>query len=204
MNEAPARLVLASGSSIRRQLLEAAGFEFEVDPARIDEAAFSESDPEKRALGLASQKALDVSARRTADWVLGSDQVFSLDGVVHSKPENPSELREQLTRVQGREHDFHCGFALARGGRIEHAAVSPARVWFHPLSPEDVDAYAATGEGIGCAGGYRLEEGGVQVIQRVEGSHFTVLGLPMFDLVAALRGLGLSSAFVPWKRSRKA
>ncbi|MCB1282671.1 MAG: Maf family protein, partial [Salinibacterium sp.] len=117
------------------------------------------------------------------------DQVFEMDGALGSKPETPEALREQLLSMNGKAHTFHCGLALVRDQELLHAEVDRARVRFHHLSNSEIEDYVATGEGIGCAGGYRLEEGGVRLIESIEGSHFTVLGLPMLGLIAALRTL---------------
>ena len=187
-------LVLASGSAIRRQLLDAAGIRFEVDPSRVDEPAFLEEDPERRARGLAVAKASEVSARRPGALVLGSDQVFTLDGEVNPKPTTEDELRFQLTRMSGRTHRFRCGLALVRDAETVFVAVDEAQVTFRVLDEAEISWAVATREGIGCAGGYRLEEGGVALIERVSGSHFTVLGLPMIPLIGALRDLGLVPA----------
>ncbi|MFT7617767.1 MAG: septum formation protein [Planctomycetota bacterium] len=192
MEESQTGLVLASGSGIRKRLLSAAGFQFEVDPADIDERAIEKtiSDPAVLAAKLAEEKALTVSRRHPNRLVLGSDQVFTLAGKYVAKPENTSDLITKLTSLSGRTHEFNCGFALVRDGVVLHSEVDSVRVSFYDLSDQEVVAYAQTGEGLGCAGGYRFEEGGVRLIREVEGSHFTVLGLPMTPLVRWLRESG--------------
>ena len=182
--------VLASGSEIRRRLLAAAGIRFEVDPARVDESRFKDPDPAKLALVLARAKAEEVAGRRPGRYVLGADQVFTYQGRHHPKPENPEALRRKLLMLNGGTHDFHCGMVIVRDGELVHESVSRASVTFHALEPREIEAYVRTGEGIGCAGGYRLEEGGVRLVSSIEGNHFTVLGLPMLRLVGVLRELG--------------
>ncbi len=150
------------------------------------------AEPGTLAGELARAKAMAVSARRPGDLVLGADQVFELEGRLWPKPEDGPALRAKLRAMSGKTHTFHCGMALVRSGNVVAECVERARVRFRVLSPEDVEDYAATGEGLGCAGGYRLEEGGVRLIDDIEGSHFTVLGLPMIRLVGFLRDLGLA------------
>ena len=180
-------IVLASGSSIRRRLLEAARIPFEVDPADIDEEALVEADPVRRAAALARAKAAVVSARRPGRFVLGADQVFALEGRLFPKPESKDAARKMLMLMAGKTHRFACGFCLMRDGRVLEEGVDQAAVTFWRF-PETVAAwYAETGEGLGCAGAYRLEEGGIRLIEKIEGDHFTILGLPMVPFVAAWR-----------------
>ncbi len=186
------KFVLASNSSIRRSLLESADFQFLVDPADIDERSIESefTDPAALAARLAEEKALVVSRRRPGALVLGSDQVFTLNGSFVAKPTNRQELRAKLQSLSGETHEFHCGFALARDGKTLHVEVDRVQVTFYDLSEGEIDDYTHSGEGIGCAGGYRFEEGGVRLIREVMGSHFTVLGLPMLPLVKWLRENG--------------
>jgi nucleoside triphosphate pyrophosphatase len=194
MTVARETLILASGSPIRRRLLEDVGIRFESIPADIDEAACRDEDPDERARELARRKARVVSASHPDRLVLGSDQVFCLDGVFVPKPGNREELVEKLRLLSGRWHDFHCGFALIRGGDVLSAEVARARVKIRELEEAEILDYAATKEGIGCAGGYRLEERGARLVEKVEGSHFTVLGLPLIELIDALRRLELADS----------
>lgn len=191
MREKPQEILLASGSEIRKRLLAAAGLRFYAESPGVDESACAETDPDRRALELASAKARAVSTRRPGALVLGSDQVFSFAGRAFDKPETPEAVRRTLRMISGADHRFHCGVALVRDGEPVWSDVAHATVTIHELTDADVEDYVATGEGIGCAGGYRLEEGGVRLIRAIQGSHFTVLGLPMLELVAALRRLDL-------------
>ncbi len=186
------RLILASRSSIRHRLLQAAGIRHTVDSADVEEVICEDADPGSLAADLARAKAMAVSARRPGELILGADQVFELEGRLWPKPEDGRALRAKLRAMSGKTHSFHCGLALVRSGKVVAECVERARVRFRVLSPEDVEDYAATEEGLGCAGGYRLEEGGVRLIEEIEGSHFTVLGLPMIRLVGFLRELGLT------------
>ncbi|MEE9394332.1 MAG: Maf family protein [Planctomycetota bacterium] len=195
MDQAPKNFVLASGSQIRKDLLKAAGYEFTAVAATLDEEACIESDPDRRAAILARDKALEVASQFPDALVLGSDQVFAFEGEVRSKPESDEALRDQLRLINGKSHRFHCGLALVRGRKVVHEEVCHAEVQLYDLSEEELLAYAATREGIGCAGGYRLEDRGIHILRGIKGSHFTVLGLPMFELAAALRRLGWDKLF---------
>lgn len=184
-------IILASTSSIRRRLLEDAGLRFRSVAPDVDESAFVREDPHELAAVLARAKAADVSRRSPGAIVIGADQVFTLAGRFAPKPRDVTQVRAKLTAMNGRAHEFHCGLCVMRGEEPLHEGVYTARVTVHRLTEAEIDAYAATGEGIGCAGAYRLEEGGVRLIRSIQGSHFTILGLPMLPLVATLRDLGL-------------
>lgn len=194
MSDGSETLILASGSAIRKRLLHDVGIRFEAIPADIDEEACQDPDPDERARELARRKALAISKDHPDRLVLGSDQIFHLDGEFISKPTSPEALIAKLRLLSGRTHDFHCGFALVRGDQVLCAEVVRARVAIRPLSETEILDYAATEEGLGCAGGYRLEERGARIIAGVEGSHFTVLGLPILELLEALRRLGVAES----------
>lgn len=174
--------------------MQAAGIHCEFEAPDVDERAVEEPDPARLAVTLARAKAAAVAARRPGAVVIGSDQVFTLNGRYLSKPATIVEAREKLGLMNGRTHRFHCGLALVRDGDVLYETVATADVTFHELSEVELDAYADTGEGVGCAGAYRLEEGGVRLVKELRGDHFTVLGLPMLPLVQCLRDLGLAES----------
>ncbi len=198
MSTSAATLVLASASSIRRHLLEQAGFRFEVDAADIDEESVQAriTDPRRLAVELAGRKALAVSPRHPGSLVLGSDQVFSLEGRVMSKPTTTAALEDKLRAMSGRRHRFDCGWALARDGALVHSDLDSVEVEFHDLDEDEIRDYAACGEGLGCAGGYRLEERGLRLVRAVRGNQFTVYGLPMIPLMGYLRAEGLLDRYL--------
>jgi septum formation protein len=189
-------LVLASKSQVRRQLLEAAGIPVEVDPAEIDERAIEAASdhvtPDAVARHLACEKALAVSRRRRG-LVLGADQTLALGQRRFSKPASVTAAREQLRILAGKAHALHSAVALARGGKVEFETVSSARLQMRPLSEDLLDAYldAAGARVTASVGAYQLEGLGVHLIEKVEGDHFTVLGLPLLPLLAHLRAAGL-------------
>jgi septum formation protein len=193
-----APLVLASKSDARRKLLEGAGIPVVVDAAAVDERAIearsvdAKSDPEAAAQLLAREKALAV-ARRREGIVLGADQTLALSNRRFSKPNSRAAAREQLSVLAGRTHVLHSAAALASEGKIIFEAVSTARLTMRTLSETALDAYLdAAGEAVtNSVGGYQLEGLGVHLFEKVDGDHFTVLGLPLLPLLAYFRESGL-------------
>jgi septum formation protein len=191
-------LILASKSSVRRILLEAAGIEVEIEPARIDERAIeatkaASASAQDVALLLAREKALDVAGRKSKSTVLGADQTLALGGRRFSKPASAEAAREQLKALAGNTHELHSAVAVARGGNILFETVATARLTMRPLSETFLDAYlAAAGDRVSSSvGAYQLEGLGVHLFERIEGDHFTILGLPLLPLLAYFRSAGL-------------
>ena len=184
-------LILASASAIRRSMLEQAGVEFEVLPAAIDEDAEKARhvNPSSLARTLAVKKALAVSADRPDAWVIGSDSVASVEGRRFDKPADRAEAAEHLRFFSGRTLHLTSAAALARGGREEWSHFEAATLGVRELSDEFIEGYLeAEWPEIGhCAGAFRLEARGVQLFESIEGSHFTILGMPLLALLGALR-----------------
>jgi len=188
-------LILASKSEVRRKLLEAAAIPVAVDPADIDERGVETKHanlgPHEAALLLAREKALATSRRRTG-LVLGADQTLALGTRRFSKPAGRAAAREQLNTLAGQTHALHSAAAIASGGKIVFEVVTTARLTMRALSGEFLDAYLdAAGERVTTSvGAYQLEGLGVHLFDRIEGDHFTVLGLPLLKLLAYFREAG--------------
>lgn len=191
------RLILASKSAARRAMLTDAGVPFSVQAADIDEAAVKAAHDPADAAGLAIElarvKALAVSRHDADAWVLGADQTLAFDGGLVSKATSLETARTRLTAMRGRVHHLHSGAALARDGQIVWSGVDTATMRARDFSDAFLDAYlAAEGEGLlACVGSYRLEGMGSQLFEVVEGDYFTVLGLPLWPVLAELRRAGV-------------
>jgi len=190
-------LVLASKSAVRRQVLEAAGIPVEVDPANIDERGIEQSKAKSAnaknvALLLAREKALDVAQRKLTKTVLGADQTLALGERRFSKPPTADAAREQLVTLAGKTHELHSAIAVVEEGAVAFETVVTARLTMRPLSREFIDAYLrAAGERVSTSvGAYQLEGLGVQLFERIEGDHFTILGMPLMPLLAHFRSAG--------------
>ena len=192
------KLLLASGSATRRQMLERAGVSFEVVAATADEEAekrrliAAEKSPAEIALSLAELKARSVVEPH--GLVLGSDQVLEQeDGTMLSKPGSRKEAREQLSALAGRRHQLHAAVVLVEQGEVSWRSVETVGMKMRPLSEAYVDAYLgaefdSVRHNVGC---YRIEGLGAQLFEKVEGSHFAVLGLPLLPLLTELRRRGM-------------
>ena len=182
-------------------MLEAAGVPFAAQPALVDEdaakAALAGSPPRDLADALAELKALKVSQRDPQALVLGSDSLCVLeDGTILSKPRSREEAGAHLAMMSGKRHDLVSAAVIAEGGRPVWRHVEKARMHVRPLSPGFIEAYldAEWPAIAGCVGCYRIEGPGVQLFSRVEGSQFTVLGMPLLNVLAYLRERGVLSA----------
>lgn len=192
-------LVLASQSEARAALLRAAGVAFETQPARVDEAevkaamAAEGAKPRDVADALAELKAVRVSRRRPGDLVLGADQVLVCDGTSFDKPRDLAEAAAQLRALSGRPHQLLSAAVIAEGGEPVWRHVGVARLLMRPLTDRFVDDYLARmGDTVlSTVGAYRLEGLGAQLFSRVEGDHFTILGLPLLEVLGFLRARGL-------------
>jgi nucleoside triphosphate pyrophosphatase len=192
-----APLVLASQSRARQMLLDNAGLSFEAMPADIDERAIQQksglSKPGEIAALLAREKARFVSADMPDRYVVGADQTLALGERLFSKPAGRAQAAEQLQALAGNTHELHSGVAVARGGTVLFSEVAVARMTMRPLSGDEIRTYLdAAGEAVTTSvGAYQLEGLGVHLFERIEGDHFTILGLPLLPLLAFLRGQGL-------------
>ena len=189
-------LVLASKSAIRHAILRDAGIPVAVEPADIDERAIeqrsAEQDAGELAAVLAREKARTVAARRPGRLVLGADQTLALGERRFSKPADRAGARRQLAALRGQTHELHSAVALVRGSSVlfEHREV--ARLTMRSFSDQFLEAYldAAGAAVTASVGAYQLEKVGIQLFERIEGDHFTILGLPVLPLLEFLRSAG--------------
>jgi septum formation protein len=186
-------LILASQSRARQMLLADAGLTFETVAAEIDERAIQQasglSAPADVAALLAREKSLFVSMRRSGRYVIGADQTLALGTRLLSKPASRAQAAEQLHALAGETHELYSAVAVARDGKILFEKVALARMTMRPLIETEIDAYldAAGAAVTSSVGAYQLEGLGVHLFDRIEGDHFTILGMPLLPLLAFLR-----------------
>lgn len=192
---APQPLVLASKSEVRRALLAAAAIPIEIVPANIDERRLENGagDAGEVAALLAREKAKAVAGQMPGRVVLGADQTLILGSRRFSKPADRDAAREQLRSLRGRTHELHSAVAICRDGEIRFAHIAAARLTMRAFSDRFLEDYL---DGAGRAvtesvGGYQIEKSGIQLFERIEGDHATILGLPLLPLLAWLRREGL-------------
>ena len=186
-------LILASQSRARQTLLANAGIDFEAVPAEIDERAVQQASrlaaPGDIAALLAREKSLSVSVRLSGRFVVGADQTLALGSRLFSKPAGRAQAAEQLHALAGGTHELHSAVAVARDRKILFETVTSARMTMRRLGDAEIEAYLdEAGEAVtSSVGAYQLEGLGVHLFERIEGDHFTILGLPLLPLLGFLR-----------------
>lgn len=186
-------IVLASGSASRRAMLDAAGVAFEAIPSTLDERALEAemdgADAAEIAQALAAAKAASVSAGHSGRWVLGSDSLVEIGGQRFDKPSDRDQAEKHLRAFSGRTMTLHSAAALAYDGRIVWVEGDFARLSVRELSEAFIASYleAEWPDVAACVGVFRIEGRGVQLFDSISGSHFTVLGMPLLAVLAALR-----------------
>lgn len=186
------KLILASASPRRAQILHDAGFSFHVMSSAVDETPFPEESPEDMVQRLADAKAELVAARAVGPGiVIAADTVVTLDGQIFGKPRSSDDARRMLEKLSGRTHSVLTGVTLIRLPDAERRSfVESTLVHFTQLSAEDITRYLASGEPHDKAGAYAIQGLGGRFIPRIEGDYFNVVGLPLARVTQALAELG--------------
>ena len=182
------KLILASASPRRRELLAQAGYDFDVQPSSVTESRRPEEDAIRFATRLAREKAEEVFARHQPAIVLGADTVVVCDGEVMGKPADPADAERMLLLLAGRTHQVVTGVAVVWGSSSPptvEVAAELTQVTMRTLSPEEVSRYVATGEPMDKAGAYAIQGYAGRWIPRISGCYFNVVGLPL-ALVATM------------------
>lgn len=192
----PVRVILASQSPRRRELLTLVGITHDVLPADIDETVWPGEEPVPHCERLARSKAETLAAQHPEAVVIGSDTIVVVDGDILGKPGSRDEAITMLTRLAGRSHVVHTAVAVAHQGEVR-SGVESVGVTFRELSRELIAAYVDTGEPMDKAGAYGIQGYGATIVERVDGDYFAVMGLPLGRLVGLIRGLGYRYAFGP-------
>lgn len=188
------RVILASQSPRRRELLQLVGIPHSVQPADVDETYGPGEEPGAHALRLAREKAAVVAAVEPDALVIGSDTIVVVDGDVLGKPRDAAHAAQMLARLSGRSHVVMTAVAV-RWGERERSSLEVVGVTFHPLGVQDVQAYIATGEPMDKAGAYGIQGYGATIVERVDGDYFAVMGLPLQRMVRLMAELGVRYRF---------
>jgi len=190
------RVILASQSPRRRELLNLVGIAHEVQPADIDESYLAGERPREHAERLARGKTAVIARREPDALVIGSDTIVVVDGDVLGKPVDEPDAVRMLERLAGRSHVVVTAVAVAWRGETR-SAVEEVGVTFHPMNRTEIDAYIATGEPMDKAGAYGIQGYGATIVSRVDGDYFAVMGLPLQRLTRVLASIGIRYAFGP-------
>lgn len=181
-------LVLASQSPRRRELLRAAGFEFTVRPAEVDESVRPGESPRLYVMRLAEKKALVVEMYPN-ELILGADTTVAVESEILGKPADEAEARRMLEKLSGKCHQVYTGVCL-RSARSIRTSFSCTHVWFDPIGADEIETYARSGEPLDKAGGYAIQGWAGRYIPRIDGSYSNVVGLPV-DLVHRMMKEGI-------------
>lgn len=192
-----APIILASGSTIRQQMLRACGLTFSVEPSGVDEEALSAEcktmPVDEHALTLARAKAMAVAQAHPDAYVIGADQICCMDGEIFSKPGSYENAQAQLARLQGKTHQQHVGCVIAHHGKIVWERADAASLAMRPLDADAIRAYIAADAPLSSCGSYKFESLGRHLFSKAEGDHDVIKGLPLLPLLAALHDLRVIS-----------
>jgi septum formation protein len=188
------RVVLASASPRRRDLLSLIGIAHEVRPANIDETMRPREAPRRYAERLAREKASAISTRDPDLITIGADTVVVINRKVLGKPADPGDAARMLRMLSGREHTVITAVAVSRGRKLR-SAIEEVRVKFRRLRGDEIDEYIAMGEPMDKAGAYGIQGYGATIVERIEGDYFAVMGLPLVRLVGLMRDVGVRYQF---------
>ncbi len=184
------RIILASESPRRRELLALMGLDFTVVTSNVEETAPEDASAEETVRALALQKAQAVAALHPDDCVIGADTVVELGGDILGKPHTPENAKRYLLRMQGRRHIVYTGVAVITGGKAD-VRCCRTDVTFCPMSEAEIDWYVSTGEPLDKAGAYGVQGPGGVFVDRVEGNYFNVMGMPLPLLYQMLKNAGV-------------
>ncbi|NLB36089.1 MAG: septum formation inhibitor Maf [Clostridiales bacterium] len=181
------KIILASASPRRKELLEKAGIEFETVVPETDETVTGSLNAEEAVVTIAKRKAQTVAAEYPGRLVLAADTVVALDGEILGKPLNKAQAAEMLRHLSGKTHSVYTGVCIAENREIR-SFTQMTRVKFYDLTQDEIDAYVRTGEPIDKAGAYGIQGRGCLLVESIEGDYFNVVGLPVARVVRALKG----------------
>lgn len=185
------RIILASASPRRSELLESAGIRFEVVPGHIDETPFPSELPVGHVLRLAAEKAREVARREEGDYFIGADTIVLCEGEIMGKPCDGADAERMLKKLSGRGHSVITGYAVYdKRTDTLHSRAIETQVIFKALRDDEIHSYIATGCPMDKAGAYAIQGGAAHMVERIEGSYTNVVGLPLCEIVETLRATG--------------
>lgn len=190
--ESSEKLILASASPRRCELLKLTGLDFEVLPSGVDETARERESPSAHVLRLSSEKALALANRYGHAWVLGADTIVVVNGEFLGKPADVQAARAMLEKLSGHEHQVFTGITLmCRAKGCVASEVVTSQVLFKDITAEEMDWYVSTPEPYDKAGGYALQGRGAVFVRELHGSYTNVIGLPLYETLAMLKNAGI-------------
>lgn len=187
------QLILASASPRRQELLRVLGIDFDVIPSDVGEEFLDGETPRDHVLRLAQEKSIAVSQSNPSAWVLGADTVVVINNEVLGKPETQDEERVMLAKLSGRSHKVLTGFSIVKGGKLLIHDVVESTVIFKEIQEDEVEWYVSTKEPYDKAGGYAVQGMAAFFVKEIHGSYANVVGLPLTEVVAALKHIGAIS-----------
>ncbi|MEA3470778.1 MAG: Maf family protein [Thermodesulfobacteriota bacterium] len=186
--------ILASASPRRRELLKSMGFDFTVIPSGVDEKFLGGESVKEHVLRLSREKAQVIAGKNPEAWVLGADTVVIIDSEVLGKPGSKKEAREMLVRLSGKKHRVLTGFSVVRNDMdVVKSGLTESSVFFKEVSDDELEWYIDTKEPYDKAGGYAVQGMAASFVKEIRGSHTNVIGLPLCEVVAALKEVGAIS-----------
>jgi septum formation protein len=193
------RVILASQSPRRRELLTLVGILHEVQPADINETPLPNEAPVPHTERLARDKARVIAAREPGAVVIAADTIVVIDGAILGKPADALDARAMLRRLSGRTHDVYTAMAVAIGAQVETEVVRVS-VRFRTLDDDTITRYVATGEPMDKAGAYGIQGFGATIVEHIEGDYFAVMGLSLVTVVRLAERMGITYQFGPLQR----
>jgi septum formation protein len=187
------RILLASVSPRRLELLQSLGFAVRVEPSGYDEPDDPAASPRELAVRHAAAKARDVRARFPEEVIVAADTVVDVDGRALGKPRDAAQASQMLRTISGREHQVHTAYAIALPGRTElFEDAATTKVRFYSLDDDEIASYVRSGEPMDKAGAYGIQGRAASLVASIDGDFYTVMGFPLARFVRALRQLGFS------------
>ena len=186
------KIILASSSPRRKELLEKIGLKFEVEPGDCEEIVDTDLEPHEMVRKLSREKAEAVARKHRNVVVIAADTVVLIDGKILGKPKNPAEAKKMLRALSGKSHAVITGFTIIDTAkrRILSKAVE-TKVYIRGLTSSEIDAYVNSGEPLDKAGGYGIQGLGSVIVEKIEGDYFNVVGLPLSALSESLKEFGV-------------